>query len=303
MASDCFGGAGMPRQRLPVVVGLSGGLGNQMFQYAAGRALSLRLDCPLELDLSWFQGRSERQFALSPFNIQGNTCLASPWLPASAQMQVSRIARRWMPRIMGVPVFREPHFHYCPEFALLESPRYLEGYWQSERYFLDIRSELLSEFSLLNPMSSECLALAGDIRGGNSICVHVRRGDYVSNPVAAKTHGTCSLDYYLSGVQELSLGLDNPHCYVFSDDPAWVRSSLLLDCPMTVVDVNGPADAHLDLTLMAACRHFLIANSSLSWWAAWLGAHSEKKVLAPARWFLAPGKNTADLLPSTWGQR
>lgn len=293
----------MSKGRQPVVVGLSGGLGNQMFQYAAGRALAHRLNCPLELDLSWFQGRAERQFALSPFNIQAKTRVAWPGLPAALQMQVSRISRRWLPTIMGVQVLREQHFHHCPEFAALEAPRYLEGYWQSERYFLGIRIELLSDFSLCQPMPSACHALADDIRGGDSICVHVRRGDYVINPVAARTHGTCSLDYYRAGVRELSEGLDNPRCFVFSDDPDWVKASLRLDCPMTVVDVNGPADAHLDVALMAACHHFLIANSSLSWWAAWLGTHPEKKVMAPARWFLVPDKNTADLLPSAWLQR
>ena len=287
----------------PVVVGLSGGLGNQMFQYAAGRSLAVRIGVPLVLDLSWFCGQSERRFALSSFNIdaeQGSQC---PWLLPRGQAIASRLSRRWLPRIMGVPVWRETHFNYSSDFAALSEPLFLEGYWQSERYFREIRSLLLQEFTLRESLSPACTKLVEEINGCDAICVHVRRGDYLSNPVAAKVHGTCSLDYYRDGIGELCQGLVKPRCFVFSDDLAWVRASIVVDCPMTVVDVNAPNDVHLDLALMVACRHFLIANSSLSWWGAWLGNHAGKKVIAPKRWFLTPDKDTRDLLPESWRRR
>lgn len=287
----------------PVVVGLSGGLGNQMFQYAAGRSLSFRLGVPLVLDLSWFDGQSERQFALSPFRIEAVQHLQHPWLLPRSRAMATRLSRRWLPRIMGVPVWREPHFHFSSDFASLPGPVYLEGYWQSERYFRDIRSLLLKEFALREPLPTSCAKLLEEISECDAICVHVRRGDYLSNPVAAKVHGTCSVDYYRTGVEELCQGLARPRCFIFSEDPAWVRASLAFDCPVTVVDVNGPEDAHLDLALMAACRHFLIANSSLSWWGAWLGDHPGKKIIAPARWFLTSDKDTRDLLPESWQRR
>lgn len=284
----------------PVVVGLSGGLGNQMFQYAAGRALAHRLGLPLSLDLSWFQGRGNRQFALAPFRIAASLEQAWPRLPPSMQARVSRLSRRWLPRIMGVPVWREPHFHFSSDFLALPGPVFLEGYWQSERYFRGIRSLLSQEFSLRELLPSDCAKIFEEISEYEAICVHVRRGDYLSNPAAAKVHGTCPVDYYHAGVRDLCQGLARPHCFVFSDDPAWVGASLAFDCPTTVVDVNGPDDAHLDLVLMAACRHFLIANSSLSWWGAWLGDHAGKKVIAPADWFLTSDKDTRDLLPESW---
>jgi len=287
----------------PVVVGLSGGLGNQMFQYAAGRALAVRLGVPLVLDLSWFCGQKKRQFALSPFRIVAELRSQCSWLPCQGQALVSRISRRWAQRILGVPVLREPHFHYTPEFAVQRGGVFLEGYWQSERYFEEIRFLLQADFALRAQLPPSCDALREAIAACDSICVHVRRGDYLSNPVAARTHGTCAEDYYRAGVHELALELERPHCFVFSDDPAWVRHSLALDCDMTVVDLNGPDDAHLDLTLMAACRHFLIANSSLSWWGAWLGQHPGKRVVAPARWFLTQDKDTRDLLPKSWLRR
>lgn len=293
----------MTRQPQPVVVGLSGGLGNQMFQYAAGRSLAVRLGSPLVLDLSWFGDQIDRQFALAPFRIEAAQRTQCSWLPPRGRALISGLSRRWLPRIMGAPVWREPHFHYSTEFATLSEPVFLEGYWQSDRYFRDIRSRLLQEFALREPLPPACAKLLDEISRCDAICVHVRRGDYLSNPVAAKVHGTCQVDYYHAGVGELCQELARPHCFVFSDDPAWVRASLAFDCPMTVVDVNGPDDAHLDLLLMAACHHFLIANSSLSWWGAWLGDYIGKKVIAPARWFLTEDKDTRDLLPDCWQRR
>lgn len=287
----------------PVVVGLSGGLGNQMFQYAAGRSLAVRLGVPLVLDLSWFGGQAERQFALAPFRIEAMQRSLCSWLPPRSRALTSRFFRRWLPRIMDVPVWREPHFHYSTEFATMSGPVFLEGYWQSERFFREIRSLLLREFVLWESLPTACAKLLDEINKCDAICIHVRRGDYLSNPVAAKVHGTCTVGYYRSGIGELCQGLTSPHCFVFSDDPDWVRAFLAFDCPMTVVDLNGSKDAHLDLVLMAACRHFLIANSSLSWWGAWLGTHAEKRVIAPRRWFLTLDKDTRDLLPESWQRR
>ena len=290
----------MTDHRLPVVVGLSGGLGNQMFQYAAGRSLATRLGVQLALELSWFGDKMDRQFALFPFDIRATKSFQFPRLPPRGQALASRLSRRWLPSILGVPVWREPHFHYASDFSSLSEAVFLEGYWQSERYFSEIRSQLLDDFSLREPMPTASMKYLDDINTSDAICIHVRRGDYLSNPSAAKLHGTCSMDYYRSGIRELCQGLSKPHCFVFSDDPEWVRASLAFDYPMTIVDVHSQSDAHLDLALMAACDHFLIANSSLSWWGAWLGRHAEKKVIAPMQWFLTTDKDTRDLLPESW---
>jgi hypothetical protein len=287
----------------PVVVGLSGGLGNQMFQYAAGRSLALRLGAPLILDISWFGGSADRHFALSPFRVDGIQRSQWPLMPNFFSSFISRLSRRWLPHILGVPVWREPHFHYSTIFSQLTKPVFLEGYWQSEHYFQDIRHLLLQEFALRDSLPYSNAKLIKEISECDSICVHVRRGDYLTSPVAAKVHGTCGVDYYQAGVRELCRGLVNPKCFIFSDDPDWVHKSLFFDCPVTVVDLNGPREAHLDLVLMTACKHFLIANSSLSWWGAWLGQYDHKKVIAPKNWFLNSDKDTRDLLPSSWLRR
>jgi Glycosyl transferase family 11 len=287
---------------LPVVVGLSGGLGNQMFQYAAGRSLSERMQVPLVLDLSWFDGQNKRQFALSNFNIQASVRTSYSWMGSNVRALVSRISRRWFPKKMGVTVFREPHFHFAKNFDLLKKPVFLEGYWQSELYFKDHRSIIAQEFSLRETMPVNALELLHEILDCDSICVHVRRGDYLTDPIAAKIYESCTIQYYIDGVNEISKKLTNPRCFIFSDDPVWVSNFLNFDLPMKFVDINGPDDAHLDLALMAACKHFVIANSSLSWWGAWLGNDPSKKVIAPKRWFLGNEKNTSDLIPSSWMQ-
>jgi hypothetical protein len=284
----------------PVVVGLSGGLGNQMFQYAAGRALSLRLGCDLTLDLSWFEGRNDRHYALAPFAISGRARSGAQWLPPALRQYATRASRRWGNRRMGAPVFREPHFHFAPSFNAIDEAVFLEGFWQSARYFEQFRAVLLKDFQLKGAVPDSCIGLLQDIVGSESICVHVRRGDYVSNLVAAKAHGLCSIKYYRQAVEALTHDLKEAHCFIFSDDPTWVRQHLHFDCRSTVVDVNDAQGAHWDLFLMAACQHFVIANSSLSWWGAWLGGASNKKVIAPARWFLSSNKNTEDLIPSEW---
>ena len=283
-----------------VTVGLSGGLGNQMFQYAAGRALSLRLGVPLHLDLSWFFGRKDRRYALAPFAISGVPRKRNLLLPNLLKSWESKVARRYATKRMGVPIFRERHFHFDSAFKRLSAPVYLEGYWQSELYFLETRDALLREFSLREHPPEACLLLAERIASNEAICVHVRRGDYVSDRVTAGVHGLCTMEYYEQAIPLAAQGLENPHCFVFSDDPAWVRSHFVSEIPMTVVDANSATEAHWDLHLMSQCRHFVIANSSLSWWGAWLCAEATKRVVAPARWFQSSRNDTRDLIPESW---
>ena len=140
------------------------------------------------------------------------------------------------------------------------------------------------------------------IRVCEAICVHIRRGDYVSDPATARVHELCPPAYYRKGLALAASRLARPKAFVFSDDPNWVRANFSAPVPMTVVDINAPGDACWDLSLMAACRSFVIANSSLSWWAAWLGSAPEKRVIAPESWFKDPGKNTDDLIPAGWAR-
>ncbi|QWD37536.1 alpha-1,2-fucosyltransferase [Polynucleobacter paneuropaeus] len=283
-----------------VVVGLSGGLGNQLFQYAAGRSLSLKLGVDLVLDISWFQEDSDRAYALDVFAIKAETYSGPIFLPNWAKRLECRLARKWGSRRLDAPIFREPHFHYDDTFSKIEQPVYLEGYWQSEHYFSNYRETITEELALKVETLDQFKFLCNQIQSSDSICIHIRRGDYVTNPIAFKTHGVCSVDYVYRALQSVSIGLVNPHCFIFSDDLEWVRENLALTLPYTVVDIAKPNEAHFDLALMAQCKHFVIANSSLSWWGAWLSKNSSKRIVAPKKWFASNEKKVDDLIPSGW---
>lgn len=286
-----------------VIVGLSGGLGNQMFQYATGRALSLRLEIPLFLDLSWFEWAEDRKFALIPFAISAN--LLPPdgnfkQVKSTFRKISQKIAHHFFTRRLGAKVFKERYFHFDPSVLKLTESVYLDGYWQSEKYFADFASTVADDFSLKTPISRQSAEILEKISDSDAICLHVRRGDYVSSATASATHGLCSIDYYMQALSYVVEGSVNPHCFVFSDEPEWVRENLHFPIPTTIVDFNGANMAHEDLRLMIACKHFIIANSSLSWWGAWLGRYPYKKVVAPNQWFKDDTRDTKDLIPSGW---
>lgn len=292
-----------------VTVSLYGGLGNQLFQYAVARALAERIGSDLVLDLSWFdavtdsQGITVRKYALDPFSIKASVSNEKPHSRMLATRIWHRIAAHfnWLHQLTNnTRNFYEKSFQFDPEVLKIENPVWFRGYWQSYKYFDDISAILRNEIGTEGAMSAQSAKLLADIRNCDAICIHVRRGDYITNKNAAQYHGLCGLPYYTAALEIVSKELSDPHGFVFSDDPEWVRDNFSMDIPMTVVDVNGPDDAHQDLWLMAACRRFVIANSSMSWWAAWLGVSPDKQVVAPAQWFVDGNIDTSDLIPEDW---
>lgn len=293
---------------------LRGGLGNQLFQYAAGRALAVKNSAELVLDLSWFDyvtamdagAVTPRTYALHSFDIHASIyrpvlsgapsgSLGGKWLP-----RLTRLVERGRRRLRALPIYLEQGFDFDPAVLKLFAPIEINGYWQSYKYFESIAPIIRAEISIPGEMTAEGQRILKSMAGEESICVHIRRGDYVSNAAAAGLHGVCSDDYYQRAITVAAKGLSLPRCYVFSDDVDWVRRNFRVPLPMVVVDISGPEQAHVDLWLMAACKHFVIANSSLSWWGAWLGAAPDKRVIAPVKWFIDISRNTQDLLPSTW---
>lgn len=283
-----------------------GGLGNQMFQYAAGRALSILHDVPLRLDVSGFNGYGLHQGFELERVFSCPVTLAEPQdIRTVLGWQSSRLTRR----IFARPALRclrnrhfivEPHFDYWPGICKVPLPSYLVGYWQSERYFADARQTIRADFTFRQPMTDCNHALAEEIGAVNAVSLHVRRGDYVSDPKTMATNGICPLSYFETAIRYVSAHVDAPHFYVFSDDMEWVRENLNIgDYPCCYVDHNSGMDSYNDMRLMSLCRHHIIANSSFSWWGAWLNPRDDKTVIAPKRWF-ANGTNTKDLLPVDW---
>jgi hypothetical protein len=280
-----------------IIVRLKHGFGNQLFQYATARRLSLALGVPLKLDLSFYTTHRLRSYALDRLNIDAD--VATVWEMV-----------RWRgPRVL-IPIthpaglvprlVRERAFTFDPSILTLSDGHCLDGYWQSYRYFEDVAPTIRKEFAVKAPPPDRDQQLLARMQQPDSICLHVRRGDYVSNPVVRKFHGFCSEDYYRRAVEQLAAQLQSPELFVFSDDMHWVKQHLAFEMPTTHVGHHAADSAPGELRLMTGCRHFVIANSTLSWWAAWLASDRGGIVYAPRQWFADPSMNPADLMPPSW---
>lgn len=289
-----------------VIVDIIGGLGNQMFQYAAARALALRKGVPLKLDISGFATYGLHQgFELSRvFNIEIDI--------AKSEDVQKMLGWQSKPRIRGIlsrrryAVLRsknfviEPGFHYWKGICELPSNCYLKGFWQSEKYFIDAAALLHKDFTFRQPFdnkNAECAALISQV---NAVSLHVRRGDYVSDSRTAAVHGLCSAEYYRAALRVVSERVTSPHIFVFSDDMRWAKENLPLESPVHYVDLNQGEYSFNDMRLMSMCKHNIIANSSFSWWAAWLNSSPEKIVIAPSRWFNTGHHDTRDVYCPSW---
>lgn len=282
-----------------------------MFQYAAARRLAEAHGTVLKIDTSRLLDSNPldtpRDYALDCFAISAEFASANESrLCAKLHQQATSPLYRLL-KTCGL--FRTPgEMRYVrqqgPAFdpAILRLPDNvcLDGYWQSEKYFSAIRALLKKEFTLRVPLDGEDRQLAEKIRGCAAVSLHVRRGDYLTNPHAAKHHGTCGRDYYDQAVSFIRRKIPAAELFIFSDDPHWCEANMSYDLPTTIVSKTDGAAEGRDLTLMSSCRHHIIANSSFSWWGAWLGENPEKIVIAPQRWFSNPARDTGDLIPEGW---
>ena len=288
-----------------VISQILGGLGNQMFQYAAGRALSLALGCPLLLDLRGFK----RYSLHNGFEI--DRVFYAP-VEAATEAEVSQVLgwragklirkllkRVPSPLLCGPHLAIEPSFNYWPELRQVDKPSYLMGYWQSEKYFKDFEQNIRSDFSFKTSLDGENLATSVSMQGCNSVSLHVRRGDYVTHAPTAKILNVCSIDYYQKAITRIAEQVPSPHFFVFSDDQQWVRNNLKIPFPTEHIDRNHGMKSYIDMQLMSFCKHQIIANSSFSWWGAWLNVNPDKIVIAPRNWF-CNGMDDSDLIPQQW---
>ncbi len=292
-----------------VIVRLMGGLGNQLFQYAAGTALAQRLGVPLLLDRGFLDHRpadmtwTPRAFELDVFDlpIAFATEAQVRYLRRPMDRRGYSKAHAVLPSLFPDHVFRDKGHGFDPAVKELKAPVYMEGYWQNEGYFLSIadslRTKLYVPRELPSTRNSEALAT---IKSTKSASIHVRRGDYVSDAETSRFHGVCSVDYHTSGAELLATQHGVQHFFIFSDDPVWVKENIRLPYPTTHVSHNTGSDGHWDLWLMKQCDHHIIANSSFSWWGAWLNTSPTKQVIGPARWFQGRDLPSSAILPPTW---
>lgn len=273
---------------------LFGGAGNQLFQYAAGRALADRLACDLVLDSRYVAGSKDRGDCFAHFADARFT--RSHALPPTKSEGVLRYGL-W--RLFGrAPrLYREKGLGF--DASLMQQPpgTYLHGYWQSERYFEPIIDQLRSDLRFTTPLDAANTDMAARIASAQTpVSFHVRRGDYL----AGDTYAACPPDYYRAAAVHLSDLLGPLTCFVFSNDPAWARDNLNLGHDTVVVNINDETTGHFDLHLQSLCAHHVIANSTFSWWAAWLNASPAKQVVAPKHWFAKPGMDNPDICPASW---
>lgn len=274
-----------------ITIRLQGGLGNQMFQYATARALAEKNHTNVALDMSWFgqafdTGTTPRHYELDCFKLDKSIKKYKNHLIIKALYRRSTI-------------HNEPHFHQDPDLLKLPDNTVLNGYFQSEQYFADIRDILLQDFCWQKAPTGKNRALASVLNTDkNSVSLHVRRGDYVTNKNASSFHGLTGLNYYKSATRYLQKQIKVSNYYIFSDDPAWCKAHLKLAHQTTYVDWN--TDGAEDMRLMSMCQHNIIANSSFSWWGAWLNQNPAKIVIAPQQWFAHLDSNTKDVIPDSW---
>jgi hypothetical protein len=298
-----------------ITVSLFGGLGNQMFQYAAAKALADHHGVGLGFDLGGFRAHPDRAFLLSRLCVpEGETAQAaaltnpgSYFFRARRRERMGRLlARLGLPRLRSSSGnYREPHFHFDEAFARLGPDTKLFGYFQSERYFGAIADRIRDYFAPREPLGAIAQTAAKRIaESALPVSLHIRRGDYLQVSTAA-VHGLLDEAYYRAALASLEDRLGcAPDLFVFSDDREAAARVLSFVPPARVTFVDGDPDKPWeDMTLIARCRHHVIANSSFSWWGAWLNPSSDKIVIAPRAWFTPKGlltRNTKDLYPSAW---
>lgn len=288
-----------------IISHIIGGLGNQMFQYAAARALSLKKGVPLYLDVQDFSGYSlhngyelNRIFALgAQLASKRELRYVLGWRAFSVIRR--RLFRNDLAKLRGNKLFVDTQFKSWREINRVPDNCYLMGNWQTEKYFDEYREIILKDFTFLNELSEVNQNIAEKIKSTNSVSLHVRRGDYVSNATSLAFHGVCSLDYYRKAIELVVKTVNNPTFYIFSDDMQWVRENIKLEHPCFYVDFNKGSESYNDMHLMSLCKHHIIANSSFSWWGAWLNRDEDKIVIAPQQWFVADF-DSSDIIPNKW---
>jgi hypothetical protein len=291
-----------------VVVDVFGGLGNQMFQYAAGKALAKRLCCDLRINAAGLSADALREYSLGCFALPDPVEALAPESGNQngnhgSQRNIHRGLRKVFRRLLAKNatdgLVSEPSFHYWDGIEGIASPGVrLHGYWQSPRYFAHFESQLRKLFTFAD-MSVRARQLADTIKSAPSVGIHVRRRDYL-NPEVAAVHGSCSPDYYHKAYA-LIRGLC-PECrvFVFSDDVPAAKQ--LFDAWPNAHFVEGHTQEE-DMYLISSCSYHIIANSSFSWWGAWLAGDGSRQVVAPRAWFTPAHlrtKNTTDLFPPSW---
>lgn len=290
-----------------IIVQLLGGMGNQMFQYALAKHLSIKNKTQLKLDVNFLQNRVfiekfvYRNYDLDIFNVEENF-LTNDILPEyNKSYNIKSIFRRvlyyFTIRLKGYYYVREKKFKFDKNILNLKGDIYLDGYWQSPKYFQNIEEAIRKDFTFKKELLPISKVIQNEILKTQSICLNIRRGDFLTD----KNIGFVGTDYITNATSKMSELISNPVYFIFSDDIEWCIENIKLNYPVYFV-THEHKGIKFDnyLHLMTLCRHFIIPNSSFGWWAAWLSNNIDKIVIAPKNWLANPKVDTSTILPDNW---
>jgi hypothetical protein len=287
-----------------VIQNITGGLGNQMFQYAFIYAQSQNRNTLFKLDTSGFETYSLRNFTLNQYNLKNITASINEieQLKFKHESTLERLTRKLQhkPRPLASSYYKEPSMKFDPNVFSQNGNIYFDGYWQSERYFDNYRDELLDQFTLKSSIQEKTKKYLEIIFSCSSISLHIRRGDYVTNTKTNSIHGTCDISYYRKAISRVMMNIKQPNFFIFSDDLTWAKDNLSINEPTTFVELDHEFSDCDEMFLMSQCKHNIIANSSFSWWGAWLNTNPKKIVIAPLYWFRDETLKSNDMIPASW---
>ncbi len=264
------------------IIKLQGGLGNQLFQYAFGRLFSVLNNEEVKFYFISNKNDTSREYILNKFNTHTSFISEDVY-----EIVKIGIIVKILRKISG-------NYHIGYEENILKlKKKYIEGYFQSYKYLEPIKEILFREISLVEPIETKYSDIVEEIKNSDSVCVHVRRGDYISNP----EFSICGIDYYLQAISIISEKIKNPSFYIFSDDIKWCKENLKLSYEISFIENNLPEES---LIMGSLCRHSIIGNSSFGFWMAWLNKNQNKIVIAPKKWSNKHKKEYEDICPPDW---
>ena len=278
---------------MTIYVKIYGGLGNQMFQFAAGYAAAKNKKTKLSLDLDYYKKNNlHNNFELQKvFDIKSNVEI----LVKSNKFNFFKMIKKINYRVHK---FNENQFHYNKNILNISNNTILDGYWQSERYFKKYENEIKKIFTFKVNLNEIEYNYFDEIYNNHSVSVHIRRGDFLLKK--NENHKTDLNDYYLEAIKRIAKKFHKVKFYLFTDDPNWVRNYFNMNYNHKIVDINQEEKSYIDMYLMSLCKANIIANSTFSWWSAWLNNNNDKIIYAPRNWFNDKTINIGDLIPRNW---
>ena len=286
-----------------ITVRIKGGLGNQLFQYAAAYALSKRTKQDMQMDISFFPQQTLRGFKLDKLNI---SCMKiSNQQSKIVQIYKNKYLNKFLRKvnIRQLPCENKGHFlletrsDIVPEyFKIQQNDIYIDGYYQSERYFVQYREDLIKQFTSRYPFEEAYINVFNLVERCNSVAVHVRRGDFLNaqndrNP----NHYLLGEKYYHLALQYMEKNIDNPHFFWFSDDIEWVKQNFGERENFTFISLQTKYPDIDEMMLMKNCKHIIAANSTFSWWASWLNEHKKSIHICPEKRY-----GNLHMIPCEW---